>query len=68
MGLGGVSVWQLIIVLLIVALIFGTKRLGGLGGDVGEAIKGFKKAIKDDSSEKGEESVKEDTKVTSDEK
>jgi len=68
MGLGGVSVWQLIIVLLIVALIFGTKRLGGLGGDVGEAIKGFKKAIKDDSSEKSEESVKEDTKVTSDEK
>jgi len=68
MGLGGVSVWQLIIVLLIVALIFGTKRLGGLGGDVGEAIKGFKKAIKDDSSEKSEESVKEDSKVTSDEK
>ena len=47
MGLGGISVWQLLIVLVIVMLVFGTKRLGSLGGDLGGAIKGFKKAVSD---------------------
>ena len=37
MGLGGISLWQLLIVLLIVVLIFGTKRLKTLGGDLGGA-------------------------------
>ena len=54
MGLGGISIWQLLIVLVIVALIFGTKKLRGIGGDVGGAVKGFKKAINDDVVE-GEE-------------
>jgi sec-independent protein translocase protein TatA len=45
MGLGGISIWQLAIVLLIVVLIFGTKRLKSIGGDLGGAIKGFKKAM-----------------------
>jgi len=49
MGLGGISIWQLLIILVIVALIFGTKRLRGIGGDLGGAVKGFKKAIDDDS-------------------
>jgi sec-independent protein translocase protein TatA len=45
MGLGGISIWQLAIVLLIVVLIFGTKRLKSIGSDLGSAIKGFKKAV-----------------------
>jgi len=57
MGLGGISIWQLLIVLVIVALIFGTKRLRGIGGDLGGAVKGFKKAINDDGKEKADEEV-----------
>jgi sec-independent protein translocase protein TatA len=54
MGLGGINIWSLIIILLIVALIFGTKRLRGIGGDLGGAIKGFKKAVNDDSKQNDE--------------
>lgn len=46
--LGGISIWQLLIVLVIVILLFGTKKLKNIGGDMGEAIKGFKKGLKDD--------------------
>lgn len=52
--LGGIGIWQLLIVLVIVLLLFGTKRLKGLGGDLGGAIKGFKKAM---TEEKPEEST-----------
>ena len=45
MGFGGISIWQLLIVLLIVVMLFGTKRLKGLGSDLGDAIKGFKKSM-----------------------
>ncbi|WP_198243776.1 twin-arginine translocase TatA/TatE family subunit [methane-oxidizing endosymbiont of Gigantopelta aegis] len=45
----GISVTQLLIVLVIVLLLFGTKRLKNLGSDLGGAIKGFKKAVKDGS-------------------
>jgi sec-independent protein translocase protein TatA len=48
MGLGGISIWQLAIVLLIVVLIFGTKRLKSIGSDLGGAIKGFKKSMDSD--------------------
>ena len=48
MGMGGISIWQLLIILLIVVVLFGTKRLRGLGGDLGGAVKGFKKAMSDD--------------------
>ena len=48
MGLGGISIWQLLIILLIVVLLFGTKRLRGLGSDIGDAIKGFRKSVSDD--------------------
>lgn len=44
----GISLWQLLIVLAIVVLLFGTKKLRGMGGDLGGALKGFKKAMKDD--------------------
>lgn len=43
----GISIWQLLIVLVIVVLLFGTKRLKGLGSDLGGAIKGFRSAIKE---------------------
>lgn len=48
MGFGGISIWQLLIILVIVLLLFGTKRLRNIGGDLGGAFKGFKKAISDD--------------------
>ena len=51
MGLGGISPVQLIIILVIVLLIFGTKKLKNLGGDLGGAIKGFKKAVKEEGAE-----------------
>lgn len=46
--MGGISVWQLLIVVVIVVLLFGTKKLRGLGGDLGSAVKGFKNAMSDD--------------------
>jgi sec-independent protein translocase protein TatA len=51
MGLGGISIWQLLIVLVIVIAIFGTKRLKNIGSDLGGAVKGFRKAMND--SEQG---------------
>jgi sec-independent protein translocase protein TatA len=44
----GISIWQLLVVLAIVALLFGTRRLGTLGEDLGRAIKGFRTAMKED--------------------
>ncbi len=41
----GISPTQLIIILVIVALVFGTKKLRNMGGDLGGAIRGFKKAV-----------------------
>tara|TARA_R110001592_G_scaffold57839_1_gene175789 strand:+ start:2017 stop:2277 length:261 start_codon:yes stop_codon:yes gene_type:complete len=57
--MGGISVWQLLIVAVIVVLLFGTKKLRNLGGDLGSAIKGFKNAVTDekDSSAKSENSA-----------
>ncbi|MBB3141951.1 Sec-independent protein translocase subunit TatA [Halomonas organivorans] len=53
--LGGISIWQLLIVLGIIILIFGTKKLRNVGGDLGGAVKGFKKAMNDeDKSEDGD--------------
>ena len=45
--LSGISIWQLLIVLVIIMLIFGTKKLRNIGGDLGGAVKGFKDAVKD---------------------
>ncbi len=49
MGLGGISIWQLLIVLVIVVLLFGTKRLGSIGTDLGTAIRGFRKSMQPDT-------------------
>ncbi len=53
MGFSGISIWQLLIVLVIVLLLFGTKRLRNLGTDLGNAVKGFKNAMSE--GEKGED-------------
>ena len=47
----GISPTQLLIILVIVALIFGTKKLRNMGGDLGGAVRGFKKAMGDESNE-----------------
>jgi sec-independent protein translocase protein TatA len=52
--MGGIGIWQLIIILVIVLLLFGTKRLRNLGGDLGGAIKGFKGAMKEGEDDKTE--------------
>ena len=63
MGLGGVSFWQLLIVFGIVILIFGTSKLKSIGGDLGGAIKGFRKAMEgDEESSKSSSEAKEDSK------
>jgi len=50
--IGGISTWQLLILLLIVVLVFGTKRMRSIGSDLGGALKGFRKGIEEDDSEK----------------
>jgi len=54
MGIGGISIWQLLIILLIVVLLFGTKKLRNMGGDLGSAIKNFRQSVKNpDGEEEG---------------
>jgi sec-independent protein translocase protein TatA len=56
MGLGGISIWQLLIILVIVLLLFGTKKLRNIGSDLGGAVKGFKDSMGDEEkSEEGDE-------------
>ncbi|NIP17189.1 MAG: Sec-independent protein translocase subunit TatA [Xanthomonadales bacterium] len=45
---GGISGWQLLILLLIVVLVFGTKRLRNIGSDLGSAVKGFRKGMEEE--------------------
>ena len=54
--MGNISIWQLLIIALIVVLLFGTKKLRSLGGDLGGAVKGFKKAMSDDTASEQEKS------------
>jgi sec-independent protein translocase protein TatA len=51
MGLGGIGVWPLLLILLIVMLLFGTRKLRNIGGDLGGAIRGFKDAMNDGDKE-----------------
>ena len=57
----GISIWQLLIILLIVVMLFGTKRLKGLGSDLGGAIKGFRSSIGDESATAQAETLKPET-------
>ncbi|MFT5806102.1 MAG: sec-independent protein translocase protein TatA [Moritella dasanensis] len=61
--MGGISVTQLIIIAVIILLLFGTKKLRNVGGDLGAAVKGFKKAMGDDVTKdtKAESKVLEET-------
>ncbi len=54
----GISIWQLLIVLLIVLLLFGAKRLRTIGTDLGAAIKGFRESMKDAGHEEDAEAKK----------
>ena len=49
MGIGGISIWQLLIILAIVVMLFGTKRLRNIGSDLGAAVKGFKNSVQDEN-------------------
>jgi len=63
------SIPQLMIVLVIVVLIFGAKRLRNLGGDLGSAVKGFKDAVKEDPNAKSDDAqgqIEDATTATSD--
>lgn len=55
MGISGISIWQLLIVLAIVIMLFGTKRLRTLGGDLGSMIKGFKSSMSSEEGKKDED-------------
>ena len=55
----GLSIWELLIILLIVMFLFGPKRLANIGSDLGNAIKGFRKAVSEDETQ----AVKQDDKV-----
>ena len=57
MGLGGISIWQLLIVLVIILLFVGPKRLKSLGSEMGNFLKNFRKAV-DDKEENQNESDK----------
>ena len=50
--MGSFSIWHWVIVLVIVMLVFGTKKLGNIGSDLGKAVKGFKDGVKGGEEEK----------------
>tara|TARA_Y100000768_G_C23905161_1_gene647166 strand:+ start:742 stop:927 length:186 start_codon:yes stop_codon:yes gene_type:complete len=60
MGIGGISFWQILIILVVILILFGGKKIRTMGSDLGEGLKGFKKAIKDDGSAKDAESKSDD--------
>jgi len=61
--MGGISIWQLVIILVIVLLIFGTKKFKNMGSDLGSAVKGFKSAMNE-----GEQAAEKKTTETLDNK
>ena len=52
--MGAFSIWHWLVLLIVVMIVFGTKKLGNLGGDLGAAIHDFKKALKEDETPKAE--------------
>ncbi len=61
---GGISGWQLLIVLLLALVIFGTSRIRNLGSDLGSAIKGFRKAVSDPDKHDPEKLTRADAKFS----
>lgn len=68
MGLGSISPIQLLIILAIVILIFGTKRLRNIGGDLGGALKSFRKAMDSDDDKSAPDSPEEARRIESESK
>ena len=61
MGIGGISIWQLLIILAIVVLLFGTKRLRNLGSDLGGAIKGFRSSLHNEEKKDNDDNTEQST-------
>ena len=59
----GISIWQLLIVLVIVLVLFGAKRLRNVGSDLGAAVKGFKEAVKEEDKKPTEHLEKSESDV-----
>ena len=64
--MGSFSIWHWLIVLLIVLLVFGTKKLRNMGTDLGGAVKNFKDAVKDENAKIGDKSEKSESGTTID--
>lgn len=62
--MGSFSIWHWLIVLVIILLIFGTKKLRNVGQDLGGAVKGFKEGLKDGEAEAAKPAVSAETPVT----
>jgi len=55
--MGGLSIWHWLIVLLVVVLVFGTKKLRNIGSDLGGAVKGFKEGMRSDDESESQNKV-----------
>ena len=55
--MGGMSIWHWVIVLVVVMLVFGTKKIGNMGSDIGKAVKGFKDGVKGDDDKAADANV-----------
>ncbi len=64
MGIGGISIWQLLIILAIVVVLFGTKRLRNIGDDLGSALRSFRSSLKGPEPEASEDATFEQPQVT----
>lgn len=51
--MGSMSIWHWLIVLVVVMLVFGTKKIGNMGSDIGKAVKGFKDGVKGEDEKPG---------------
>ena len=56
--MGSFSIWHWLIVLVIVMLVFGTKKIGNMGSDLGKAVKGFKDGVKGEEEKKEADTAK----------
>lgn len=57
----GIGIWELVVLLMIVVVLFGTKKLGSVGGDLGSAIRGFRKALNEDDQSDAKPTATTDT-------
>ena len=61
--MGSFSIWHWLIVLVIVMVVFGTKKLGNMGSDLGKAVKGFKDGVKGEEEDKEKPVAKDQTTI-----